>query len=107
MTMQSIAQKYTDASVQSVLSLMYVSIYSVVMLVAPTSMILMLGLSISETKYTDWIKFIWILAIALLLVAFVVLMTMANVIPMWAGIVVGIVVVIILMAIYAVINHLI
>lgn len=107
MTMQSMAQKYTDANVQSVLSVMYVSIYSVVMLIAPTSLLLMLGLSISETRYTDWIKFIWILAVVLLLVAFVVLMTMAKVIPIWAGIVIGIVVVIILMAIYAVINHLI
>lgn len=107
MTMQNLAQQFTDASTQSVLSLMYVSIYSVVMLVAPTSLILMLCLSISETRYTDWIKFIWILAVILLLVAFVVLMTIAKVIPLWAGIVIGLVVVIILMAIYAVINHLI
>ena len=106
-TLVQLAQAYTDATVQSVLSIMFVSLYSVVMLVAPTSLILMLGLAISETKYTDWIKFIWILALILLLVAFIVLMTMAGLIPVWAGIIIGIVVVAILIAIYAVINHLI
>ena len=83
------------------------SLYSVIMLIAPTSLVLMLGLAISETKYTEWVKFIWILAIILLLVAFVVLITMAHLIPLWAGIVIGVVVVAILVAIYAVINHLI
>ena len=106
-TLVTLSQSYTDASVQSVLSVMYVSLYSVVMLVAPTSLILMIGLAISETKYTEWIKFIWIFALILLLVAFVVLMTMASLIPLWAGIVIGVVVVAILVAIYAVINHLI
>ena len=106
-TLVSLAQNYSDAGTQSVLSVMYVSLYSVVMLVAPTSLILMIGLAISETKYTEWLKFIWILAVALLLVAFVVLMTMASLVPLWAGIVIGVVVVAILVAIYAVINHLI
>ena len=106
-TLVTLAQNYTDASTQAVLSVMYVSLYSVVMLVAPTSLILMIGLSISETKYTEWLKFIWILAVTLLLVAFVVLMTMAHLVPLWAGIVIGVIVVAILMAIYAVVNHMI
>lgn len=106
-TLVTLSQTYTDASVQSVLNIMYVSLYSVVMLVAPTSLVLMLALAISETKYTEWIKFIWILAVVLLLVAFVVLITMAHLIPLWAGIVIGVVVVAIILAIYAVVNHLI
>lgn len=103
----TLSQTYTDANIQSVLSVMFVSLYSVVMLVAPSSLILMLGLAISETRYTDWIKFVWILALILLLIAFVVLMTMASLIPLWAGIIIALVVVAIFIAIYAVINHLI
>jgi len=57
----------------NVLSVLFVSIYSLAMLVAPTSVLLVTTLQNTDTKYVDWIKFIWKLFLALLLVVFVVL----------------------------------
>ena len=61
-----------DASTLSILSVMFVNIYSLVMLIAPTSVLLLVSLSISEVKYTDWIKFIWKLVLGLFIVSFIV-----------------------------------
>ncbi len=58
----------------NVLSILFVSIYSVTMLIAPTSVLLVTTLQNTETKYVDWIKFIWKLFLALLLVVFIVLL---------------------------------
>ena len=67
-----ITQVYEDKSVLSILSVMFANLYSLVMLVAPSSVLLLVSLSISEVKYKDWLKFIWKFALGLLLVSFVV-----------------------------------
>ena len=67
---------YTDAKVLSVLSVMFVNLYSLVMLIAPTSVLLLITLSISDVKYTEWFKFIWKLVLALFVISFVVLSIM-------------------------------
>ena len=67
-----IPQVFDDANTLSIISVMFTSLYSLVMLVAPTSVILLISLSISDVKYTDWIKFIWKLAVALFVISFVV-----------------------------------
>ena len=51
----------------NVLSVLFVSIYSVAMLIAPTSILLITTLQNTDTKYVDWVKFIWKLFLALLL----------------------------------------
>lgn len=63
--------KNADANVLSVL---FVSTYSIIMLIAPTSILLLNTLQNTSTKYVDWIKFIWKLFVALLLVIFIVLL---------------------------------
>lgn len=68
----SITSIYDDSAVLSIVSVMFANLYSVVMLVAPTSVLMLISLSISEVKYTDWIKFIWKLALTLLIVSFIV-----------------------------------
>lgn len=67
-----ITQTYSDTAVLSILSVMFTNLYSLVMLIAPTSVLLLISLSISEVKYTEWIKFIWKLALTLLIVSFIV-----------------------------------
>lgn len=57
----------------SILSVLFVSMYSLAMLVVPTSALLIASLRSTETSYKDWIKFIWKLFVALLMVAFIVL----------------------------------
>lgn len=68
----SVTSVYDDASVLSIVSVMFANLYSLVMLVAPTSVLMLISLSISDVKYTDWIKYIWKLALALLIVSFIV-----------------------------------
>lgn len=72
----SITSVYTDSSVLSIISVMFTNLYSLVMLVAPTSVLLLISLSISDVKYTEWFKFIWKLALALLVVSFIVFSVM-------------------------------
>ena len=68
----SITSVYDDTAVLSILSVMFTNLYSLVMLIAPTSVLLLVSLSISEVKYTEWVKFIWKLALTLLIVSFIV-----------------------------------
>lgn len=72
----SITSVYSDSAVLSIISVMFTNLYSLVMLVAPTSILLLITLSISDVKYTEWFKFIWKLALALLVVSFIVFSVM-------------------------------
>ena len=63
---------YDDPAVLSIISVMFTNLYSLVMLVAPTSVLLLVSLVISDTEYTTWIKYIWKLALALLIISFIV-----------------------------------
>lgn len=71
-----IPQTFSDKAVLEVFSVMFVSLYSLVMLIAPTSVILLVSLSIADVKYTDWFKFIWKLVLSLLIASLAVLMIM-------------------------------
>lgn len=57
----------------NVLSVLFVSLYSVAMLIAPSSVLLLATLQKTDTKYFSWIKFIWKLFLALLILVFVTL----------------------------------
>ena len=58
----------------TVLGLITQSIYGVTMFVAPTSAMLVLGLSYLGIPYKEWIKKTWKLVVALLVVVFVILL---------------------------------
>lgn len=70
---------YDDTAVLSIISVMFTNLYSLVMLVAPTSVLLLVSLSISDVKYTDWIKYIWKLVVALFVISFIVFTVMVLV----------------------------
>ena len=55
-----------DAGAISVVALIFQTIYGLVMLIAPTSVFLLAGLSYLEVPYKDWMKFIWKFALAVL-----------------------------------------
>lgn len=65
-------QNVQDTSLYSLISLIFTNLYALVMLVAPTSVLLLTSLSITEVKYTEWLKFIWKYALCLLVISFVV-----------------------------------
>ena len=57
-----------------VYAMMFQSIYGLVQLVGPTSLMLIVGLSYLEVPYKTWVKYIWRLAVALFIVVFIILM---------------------------------
>lgn len=65
-------QTIKDTSLYSLIGLVFTNLYALVMLVAPTSVLLLTSLSISEVKYTEWLKFIWKYALCLLVISFIV-----------------------------------
>lgn len=76
LVLYNVSSIYEDTTVLSIFSVMFTNLYSLVMLVAPTSLLLLLGLSISDVEYTSWIKYIWKLALALLVLSFIIFIIM-------------------------------
>lgn len=72
----TITTVYDDANILSIISVMFTNLYSLVMLIAPTSVLLLVSLAISETNYTTWVKYIWKLAVLLLIISFIVFSVM-------------------------------
>ncbi|MEE3343661.1 MAG: SLC13 family permease [Bacilli bacterium] len=58
----------------SVYSVMFQSLYGLVQIFGPTSLLLIFGLSYLEVPYKNWIKYIWRFILGLIIVIFVVLM---------------------------------
>ena len=61
--------KGTDLSVAG---LVIQSVYGVAMMIFPTSIVLISGLSLFDVSYKDWIKYIWKFALIILLIVLVV-----------------------------------
>lgn len=64
---------YTDKAILPVMALLFQSVYGLIMLVGPTSLLLIFGLSYSDVPYTTWLKYIWRFILELLLIVFAVL----------------------------------
>ena len=63
----------------SVYSLMFQSLYGLVQIAGPTSIMLIVGLSYLEVPYKNWLKYIWRFILALLIVIFVLLMIVSAI----------------------------
>lgn len=64
----------TDESLYQVLALNFQTLYGLVMLIGPTSLILIIGLKYLDIPYTTWLKYIWRFVLMLFILIFVVLM---------------------------------
>lgn len=62
-----------QASLKQALSILFVSLYSAVMLVAPTSVLLLSTLQLTETSYKEWLKTIWKLFVGLVIISLIVI----------------------------------
>lgn len=71
-TLPYIGRVAGDANFYQLTNIMFVSLYSLAMLIAPTSVLMLLSLSTTGVSYKDWIKHIWKLFLSLLVVAFIV-----------------------------------
>lgn len=70
----NIVSSLTDKANLSVYAVMFQSLYGLVQLVGPTSILLIAGLCYLEIPYKTWLKYIWRFIVELLIAIFVVLM---------------------------------
>jgi uncharacterized ion transporter superfamily protein YfcC len=68
--------KFTDPTLHSLMNVMVVNLYGLTMLVAPTSLLMLASLWITDIDYKSWIKFIWKFVLALFVLSFIVLTIM-------------------------------
>ena len=54
-----IASQITDESIYTSVAVLFQGLYGLFMLVGPTSLFLILGLSYFDIPYTTWLKYIW------------------------------------------------
>lgn len=70
----TVTSSLTDSANLSVYATMFQSLYGLVQVVGPTSIMLLVGLSYLEVPYKTWLKYIWRFIVELLIVILVVLM---------------------------------
>ena len=58
-TLQAVTTVYTDTAMYGVLGILFQSLYSLAMIILPTSYILIAGLSMLDISFKDWFKYIW------------------------------------------------
>ena len=63
-----------DKANLSVYAVMFQSLYGLVQLIGPTSILLIVGLSYLEVPYKTWLKYIWRFIVELLIIILIVLM---------------------------------
>lgn len=71
---QPIVSSLTETANLSIYAIMFQSIYGLVQLVGPTSILLIVGLTYLDVPYKTWLKYIWRFILELIIVILVVLM---------------------------------
>ncbi len=72
----SFSSTVEDSTMLPLVDIIFTNLYALVMLIGPTSVLLLTSLSITEVSYKTWIKFIWKLFLSLLIVSFIVFIIM-------------------------------
>lgn len=73
----SITSTLSDSANLNVYAVMFQSLYGLVQVVGPTSILLLVGLSYLDVPYKTWLKYIWRFVVELLIVILVVLMVVS------------------------------
>lgn len=73
-TIPFITQAITKSTMYPIMAMIFQSIYGLVMLVAPTSVMLMAGLAYMEVPYTKWLKFIWKVLLQILIAVIIIIL---------------------------------
>lgn len=72
----TLGTRYTDASIFPVIGLIFQAFYGLVMMIVPTSLILIAGLSYLNISYKEYLKYAWKLLLQLFVVMVVVIVVM-------------------------------
>ena len=70
----TIVSSLTEKANLSVYAVMFQSLYGLVQMVGPTSLLLIVGISYLEVPYKSWLKYIWRFIVELLIAIFIILM---------------------------------
>ena len=73
----AIVSSLSDKANLSVYAVMFQSLYGVVQIVGPTSIILICGLGYLEVPYKTWLKYIWRFVVEILIAIFILLMVVS------------------------------
>lgn len=73
----NIVTNLTDSANLSIYSVMFQSIYGLVQIIGPTSVLLIVGLSYLDVPYKTWLKYIWRFVVELIIVVLLVLMVVS------------------------------
>ena len=77
-TLSTLAAVISKKAVFSILAISFQLIYSLVLLVSPTSVLLLMALRYEEVSYKDWFKYIYKFFLGLLIVFFVIIMIIGG-----------------------------
>lgn len=77
-TLSTVTAVITDKKFLALLSVIFQAIYSLFLLVSPTSVLMLLGLQYTNTSYREWIKYIGKYFLVLFAVLFTALMIVAS-----------------------------
>ena len=77
-TLPIVTTVYTDVTMYGVLGILFQGLYSLMMLILPTSFILIAGLSMLDISFKDWFKYIW----KYLVQAFIIILIVAIIVFM-------------------------
>lgn len=67
----------TDESLYSVYALLFQSVYGIVSIIGPTSLLVIFALKYFDVPYTTWVKYIWRFVLMLLLLVILVLLVLS------------------------------
>lgn len=77
-TLATITYVISDTAIYVVLALVFQAIYSLFLLVSPTSVLVLMGLHYESVSYKEWIKYIYKYFLGLLIVFFMILMIVGQ-----------------------------
>lgn len=77
-TLSTLATVISKKAIFAVIALAFQAIYSVVLLVSPTSILLLMALRYEEVSYKDWFKYIYKFFLIVFIVLFIVIMIVGS-----------------------------
>lgn len=77
-TLSTMTYVITDTAIYVVMAVIFQTIYSLFLLISPTSILVLMGLQYESVSYKEWIKYIYKYFLGLLIVLFMVMMIVGS-----------------------------
>ena len=77
-TLSTLATVISNSAIYATLAVAFQAIYSLVLLISPTSIILLMALKYEGVSYKDWVKYIYKFFLGLLIIFFIIIMIIGG-----------------------------